>query len=121
MNNFPDFAKALTPTLNGSGILAGFAAFIGASCCVVPILLVHMGVASALVARLSWFARWQETFFWGAAILLALSLGMALMRGRPARAFWIWWGLGACFLAIAQILPHYEAELQHALLQWTRR
>jgi hypothetical protein len=38
--------------LSGGGALSGFFAFLGASCCVVPILLVHFGVATGIVAQL---------------------------------------------------------------------
>lgn len=106
----------LSAWLSGSGALGGVAAFIGASCCVLPIMLVQLGIATGLVAKLAWFARWQPYFFWAAAAILALSAALALWRGRPSRAFWIWWGVGAVFLAAAFVLPNYELQI----LQWIR-
>ena len=106
--------------VSGSGAVSGFLAFIGASCCVVPILLVQLGVASGLVAKLGFFSRWQDWFAWGATGILAFSLTLALWRGSPGRAFWIWWGVGAVFLAVSLILPNYEMRLQSWLLDWLR-
>ena len=106
--------------VSGGGAVSGFLAFIGASCCVVPIILVHLGVASGLVAKLGFFARWQDWFAWGAMGLLAVSLTLALWRGSPGRAFWIWWSVGAVFLAASLILPNYETRLQSWLLDWLR-
>ena len=37
--------------LAGGGVLGGFFAFLGASCCVLPILLVNLGVSSAPADR----------------------------------------------------------------------
>ena len=106
--------------VSGGGAVSGFLAFIGASCCVVPILLVHLGGASGLVAKLGFFASWQDWFAWGAISLLALSLTLALRRDSPGRAFWIWWSVGTVFLAVSLILPNYEMRLQSWLLDWLR-
>lgn len=114
--------KNLIPSsfVSGSGAVSGFLAFVGASCCVVPILLVQLGVASGLVAKLGFFARWQDWFAWGATGMLAFSLTLALWRGSPGRIFWIWWIVGAVFLAASLILPNYEMRLQSWLLAWLR-
>ena len=120
MSKARDHQNWLSHFLSGSGALGGFAAFIGASCCVIPILLVHFGVATSLVAKLGWFARWQPYFFWSAGGILALAATLALWRGRSSRAFWIWWGAGAVFLIAAVILPNYEFRLQSWLLDWIR-
>ena len=113
--------QRLSPLLSSGGALGGFFAFLGASCCVIPILLVQAGVATGLVARLAWFARWQSEFFWSAAGLLAVAVIWAVWRGRPGRSFWVWWVIGAAFLAAALILPRYEIQLQTWLLDWTRQ
>ncbi|MED5549373.1 MAG: hypothetical protein VX529_08435 [Pseudomonadota bacterium] len=118
MFGFRDSDRSAVSWLSGSGAFGGFLAFIGASCCVVPILLVHLGVASGLVAKLGYVARWQEWFAWGGAGLLALSLTLALSRGTPGRVFWIWWGVGVAFLTASIILPNYEMRLQFWLLNW---
>jgi len=109
-------SPGLQTWLSGSGALGGIAAFIGASCCVLPLLLVQLGVATGLIAHLAWFARWQPYLFWVAAAILALSATLALWRGRPSLSFWVWWGVGAVFLAAAYALPNYELQM----LQWIR-
>lgn len=106
--------------LSGGGALSGFFAFLGASCCVVPILLVHFGVATGIVAQLAWFGRWQTPILWVAAGLLVIALTAALWSGRARPVFWISWGIGALFILIALVLPQYEPGLQSWLLDWTR-
>tara|TARA_R110002072_G_scaffold89384_1_gene200420 strand:+ start:2251 stop:2616 length:366 start_codon:yes stop_codon:yes gene_type:complete len=120
MSNAHVHQNWLTRLLSGGGALGGFAAFLGASCCVIPILLVHFGVATSLVARLGWFAQWQPYFVWFTAGLLSLAATIAIWRGRSSRAFWLWWGAGAAFLIAALVLPNYEFRLQNWLLDWTR-
>lgn len=106
--------------LSSGGVVGGFFAFIGASCCVIPILLVHIGVASGLVARLGWFAKWQPVFMAFAVLLLAVSLFFAFRQSSRSRLFWITWSLGAFFTAVAIVLPFFEFELQRILLDWIR-
>ncbi|WP_421787693.1 hypothetical protein [Hyphobacterium sp.] len=109
------------PLLSGGSAIGGFFAFIGASCCVVPILLVHLGVASGLVAKLGWFARWQPIFLVTAVVLLAISLVLALSQGRRSRLFWTLWSVAAVFVLASMLLPLFEFELQRFLLDWTRQ
>ena len=111
----------LSRALSSGGALGGFAAFVGASCCVIPILLVHFGLASGLVAKLGWFARWQPYFFRMNAGLLAVAASYAIWRGQASRSFWIWWVIGTTFLIAAFILPQYEFRLQSWVLDWSRR
>jgi mercuric ion transport protein len=106
-------SSGLQTWLSGSGALGGVAAFIGASCCVLPLVLVQLGVATGLVAHLAWFARWQPYLFWAAAAILALSATLALWRGQPSLSFWIRWAIGAIFLAAAFVLPNYELQILH--------
>lgn len=103
-----------------SGFLGGIFSLIGASCCVLPILLVQMGLASGVVARLGWFARWQGVFFWAAAFLLAFSAYIAWRRHNRSRLFWGFWLAGAVFLGLSAILPLFEWRLQALLLDLTR-
>lgn len=101
--------------LAGGGLLGGVFAFLGASCCVLPILLVNLGVSGALVANLGFFARYKALFMIVAALLLAVAIVFALRGGRrPKVQFWISGALAALLLAGAWILPSYEGEL----LRW---
>jgi mercuric ion transport protein len=101
--------------LAGGGLLSGAFAFLGASCCVLPIMLVNLGVSSALVANLGFFARYKTNFMVAAALLLAGAIVFAL-RGvrRPKFRFWISVAVAVSLLAGASLLPSYEGEL----LRW---
>ena len=101
--------------LAGGGVLGGVFAFLGASCCVLPILLVNLGVSSALVANLGFFARYKTAFMLVAALLLAGAILFAFRGGRrPKARFWISIVVAVLLLAGAWILPSYEGDL----LQW---
>ncbi len=103
--------------LAGGGLLSGAFAILGASCCVLPIILVNLGVSSALVANLVFFARAREAFMGLTLVLLAAGVVFALRGGRrPRLGFWIALGAGIVLLAAAWIMPLYEREL----LQWVR-
>lgn len=101
--------------LAGGGVLSGVFAFLGASCCVLPILLVNLGVSSALVANLGFFARYKNAFMIVAALLLAGAIVFALRGGRrPKARFWVSVAVAVLLLVGAWILPSYEG----ALLRW---
>ncbi|WP_373007016.1 hypothetical protein [Hyphomonas sp.] len=101
--------------LAGGGVLGGVFAFLGASCCVLPILLVNLGVSTALVANLGFFARYKTAFMIIAALLLAGAVVFALRGGqRPKVRFWISVAVAVLLLVGAWILPSYEGEL----LRW---
>jgi mercuric ion transport protein len=103
--------------LAGGSVLSGAAALLAASCCVLPILLVNLGVSSALVANLALFASVRELFMALTVLLLATAVVFALRGGRrPRRRFWIALGAALTLLAGATIMPRYEREL----LQWVR-
>lgn len=101
--------------LAGGGVLGGFFAFLGASCCALPILLVNLGVSSALVANFGFFARYKNAFMIIAMLLLAGAIVFGLRGGRrPKTRFWISVSVAVLLLAGAWILPSYEG----ALLRW---
>lgn len=98
-------------------MLSGAFALLGASCCVLPIILVNLGASSALVANLAIVARARELFIVLTIVLLAAGAWFALRGGRrPRLQFWIMLAFALVLLAAAWIMPHYEREL----LQWVR-
>jgi mercuric ion transport protein len=115
----PSSAKAI-PLLHGGGVLGSFLALIGASCCIVPILLVNLGVATSLVAKLAWLTRIQPVLFGISAIILIASAVLAVRRGGARWVFWVWWSVGALFLIMTVLLPLYEFQMQRTLLDWMR-
>lgn len=100
-----------------SGVFAGLLSFIGASCCVLPILLVNLGVSTSLVAKLGFFAWYQAWFQWATIALLIGAAVLAFSHGRPRTRTLVWLGIGAIFVFAAHIIPFYEGEL----LRWIRR
>lgn len=111
--------KSVTPKgagwLAGGGVFAGFFAFLGASCCVLPIILVNLGLSSAFVANLAMFARYRISFIGVAFALVVASIVFAYRGGRrPRPRFWISAGAALLLLTAAWIMPHYEG----AMLRW---
>jgi len=92
--------------LAGGGAVAGLAALIGASCCVLPILLVQLGVSTALVAQLGFFADAKPYLLPAAAVLLVVGFVVAFWGGRSrVAAYWrCWWQ--ERYWSSALIVPH---------------
>ena len=101
--------------LAGGGALSGLLAFIGASCCVLPILLVGMGVSSGVVAQLGVFVQLQPWLLGAALVLIAGSFAAAYRGGRRPRPRTLAILLvGAVLVALSIGLSLYETEV----LQW---
>lgn len=95
--------------------LSGLAAFIGASCCVLPLILVNLGVSTALVGKLAFFARAQQYFMGAAVVLLVTAIVAAFWNGRrPSKLVAITLFFATAFVIAAFILPSYEGQL----LRW---
>lgn len=102
----------------GGSALSGLAALIGASCCVLPLILVNLGVSSALVGNLAFFARGKQYFMGAAAVLLAAAIAAAFRKGRrPSRRVTITLVLAAVFVTAAYIMPAYEPQLVRWITQ----
>ena len=96
------------------GLIASLFAFIGASCCVLPIILVNLGVSTTLVAQLGFFARNQALFQWVTLALLIAATFFAFRNGRPRMRVIVLLVIGFVLAAIAYVLPSYEREI----LEW---
>ena len=102
----------------GGGVLSGFGALIGASCCVLPLILINLGVSAALVGKLAFFARFQHYFMGAAVVLLAVAIVAAFWKGRrPGTRVVITLALAAAFIVAAYIMPFYEPQL----LRWVNQ
>lgn len=98
--------------LAGGGILTGLSALMGASCCVLPILLVQIGVSTALIAHLAWFAQAKPYLLGFTAVLILVGFIFAFWRGSQPRPLVLVALIGAGILVAGAIaLPHYEREL----------
>lgn len=101
----------------GGGIVTGLAALIGASCCVLPILLVQAGVSTALVAHLAIFAQAKPYLLALTAVLILAGFVAAFWGGRrPRPRVLVLLVLAALLVAGAYSMPFYEREL----LDWVR-
>lgn len=99
----------------GGSVLSGFAAFVGASCCVLPLILVNLGVSTVLVGKLAFFARAQHYFMGAAVVLLGAAIIAAFWKGRrPSKRVSITLVLAALLVVVAYIMPFYESQL----LRW---
>ncbi len=101
----------------GGGALSGLFAFIGASCCVLPLALVNLGVSPALVGNLAFFARYEAWFKWVAFALVLVSFFLAFRQRRPSPAVIAILFIGAGLTALAFIFPYFEGDV----LQWMVR
>ncbi|WP_428410585.1 hypothetical protein [Hyphococcus sp.] len=99
----------------GGGALSGLGALIGALCCVLPLILINLGVSAALVGKLAFFARFQHYFMGGAVALLAVAIVAAFWKGRrPSKRVVIALALTAALIVAAYVMPLYEPQL----LRW---
>lgn len=98
------------------GTVTGVFAFIGASCCILPIILVNLGVSSALVSHLGFFARFRP---WLMVVTILLVIGgfiYAYRGGRkPSWKVLIFLVLAGILAVGATILPYYEGDIQRWL------
>ena len=102
----------------GGGALSGLGAFIGASCCVLPLILINLGVSAALVGKLAFFARFQHYFMGAAVMLLAVAIVAAFWKGRrPGKRVAITLILAAALIVAAYVMPFYEPQL----LRWVNQ
>jgi mercuric ion transport protein len=99
------------------GIVTGLGALIGASCCVLPILLVQAGVSTALVAHLGVFARAKPYLLAvTAALVVAGSIAVFWGGRRPRPRVLILLGAAALLVLGSYAMPYYERDL----LVWLR-
>ena len=100
----------------GGGLGSAIAGLIGASCCVLPIILFNMGVGSAVIGNLIFFADKTEYFLIGAVLFIAVGV-LASFWGsrRPGRRAIIMFVLSALIVLFAYILPGFEGDILRLL------
>lgn len=97
------------------GLASAIAGLIGASCCVLPIILFKIGVGSAVIGNLIFFADKTEYFLIGALLFIALGVIASFWGGRrPGKRAIIMFGLSAFIVFLAYILPSFEGDI----LRW---
>lgn len=107
-----DRKTAKTNKIAGSSILSAFFALIGASCCVLPIVLVNLGLSSALASHLGFFARAKPLFMGLTVILIGMAVYLSFKGGRsPNRKTMIILSIAVILVAGSYILPTYESQI----------
>jgi len=89
---------------------------IGASCCILPIILVNLGMSSALVSHLGVVARLRPWFMVLTVCLVIGSFIFAYRGGRrPSRRTLSLLILAGALAVGATLLPYYEGDIQRWL------
>jgi len=110
--------KKITGLIAPGGSLASLFAFVGASCCVLPFLLVTLGVSSTLVAHLNFFARGKIWFLGSAIILIVAGFYLAYKgKTRPPRRTLVFLIVASLLVLSALVLPLFEGDL----LRWLKQ
>ena len=101
--------------LTGSGLVSAIAALIGASCCVLPLILFEMGIGSAVIGSLGFFAGKTAYFLLAALLFIAVGVIASFWRGRrPRKPTLIMFALSIFIVVLAYILPGFEGDI----LRW---
>jgi mercuric ion transport protein len=113
-------AKQHTNTLSIVGLAFALAAFVGASCCALPLILASLGLAGAWIANLEVFVVYRAYFIIAALALIAFGWFVALRRRSSGRTFLIL-GLATVTVFAALLLSEYEGEISRYLVSLRRK
>lgn len=98
-------------------VLSGILALLGASCCVLPIILVNLGLSSALVSHLSIVAKAKPWFMGLTLVLVGAAFYLSFKDGRkPSTKTIIVLLLATTLIAVSYIFPFYEGHI----LRWLK-
>lgn len=98
--------------LASGGFLGAISAFIGASCCVLPLLLFQAGVSSAAIAQLGFFARYRGEFLVGSLLLVIAGIIASFWSGKkPRLRTLVTFAFAIVFIILAYNIPYHEREL----------
>ena len=109
-----------TNTLSLVGLAVALAAFVGASCCALPVILASLGLAGAWIANLEVFVVYRAYFTVAALVLIVLGWAIALRRRPSGRTFLIL-GLATVIVLAALLLTQYEGEISRYLVSLRRK
>lgn len=94
------------------GLASGLGALIGASCCVLPLLLAQIGIGTALIAHLGAFAPARPFLIVITSLLVAAGLTAAFWGGRrPRPLVLVMLGVATLLIAVSILLPNFEPQL----------
>ena len=104
--------KAAKDALAGGGLISGLAAFIGASCCVLPLILVNIGLGGAWMVNLAFFAV-AKPYFLAASFLFIVAAFVVAFWGKrkPSTKTLFVLSVATGLTAIAYVMPWYEGRI----------
>jgi mercuric ion transport protein len=111
--------RTVTALLPGVGLVAAIAALVGASCCVLPLMLAAIGVGGAWIAQLAVFVTYQWYILTLAVLLITISWIAAFVRGSSRRTKLIL-AISTALVAAAFVMPIYEDDITQQLLKMMR-
>lgn len=104
--------KAAKDALAGGGVISGLGAFIGASCCVLPLLLINLGLGGAWIANLAFFVNAKPYFLAASILFIAFAFISAFWGGRiPSRKTVVILGIATALTGVAYVMPLYEGRI----------
>lgn len=109
-----------THALSMVGLALALAAFVGASCCALPLLLASLGLAGAWIANLEVFVVYRAYFTIAAFVLIALGWAFALRRRASGRTFTVL-GLATLTVLAALAITQYDGEISQYLVSLRRK
>lgn len=111
-------SKAAKDVLASTGVLSGLAAFIGASCCVLPLLLINIGLGGAWIANLAFFVYAKPYFLAASILFIVFAFIVAFWGGRtPSRNTLIILCIATVLTGAAYVMPWYEGEIIRFLVR----
>lgn len=94
------------------GALAGLAALLSASCCILPLVLANLGVGSALAANLSELTPYRPWLIGLTVAIVGVGLALTFRRGRrPTRMVAGLFSAAALFAVSAILIPTFESDI----------
>lgn len=105
--------KAFSTKWLARGSLVGaISAFVGASCCVLPLVLFNLGVSSAIISQLGFLSRFREAFLFISIGLIVAGVFFAFKSGRrPSKGAVFNFSLAVAFVIAAHSIPLLESDL----------
>ena len=104
--------KAAKDALASGGVLSGLAAFIGASCCVLPLVLINIGLGGAWIASLAFFVNAKPYFLAASFLFIVFAFSAAFWgRRKPSRKTLMILGIATVLTGAAYVMPWYEGQI----------